>query len=231
MLLQSRQISGGGANGHLGLVLTPTEYANVSAVNYVRPVHPGALVIPGGTTQHEANRLRDDHKEAVRLYREVVHVEKALIKQLGQALPEAYLKSFRNVNTNSITTPLPTILAHLFNIYGAIEPEELYDLEQNIRAKVYDICEPLVIMFNEIEELQDIATASSNAFTDKQMINIGIQCIKNFNDFEKGLSEWYDLPAAAKNWLRFKTHFERARESLRKLSGATMKNTAFRQKD
>ena len=100
----------GRANGHLGLVLTPAEYANVSAVNYVRPVHPGALVIPGGTPQHEANRLHDDHKESIRLYREVVHVEKALIKQLGQALPEAYLKSFRNANTNSCllyTSPSP----------------------------------------------------------------------------------------------------------------------------
>ena len=32
---------GGGNFGHLGLVLSPAEYANVSAVPYVRPVHPG----------------------------------------------------------------------------------------------------------------------------------------------------------------------------------------------
>ena len=37
---------GGGANGHLGLMLTQAEYANVSLIQYVRPVHPGALVIP-----------------------------------------------------------------------------------------------------------------------------------------------------------------------------------------
>ena len=47
---------GGGENGHLGLVLTPEEYTNVSAIPYDRPVHPGALVIDPGTTQHEANR-------------------------------------------------------------------------------------------------------------------------------------------------------------------------------
>ena len=32
---------GGGAHGHLGLVLTPAEYVAVSAVPYVRPAHPG----------------------------------------------------------------------------------------------------------------------------------------------------------------------------------------------
>ena len=47
---------GGGANGHLGLVLTPAEYANVNPINYVRPAHPGQLVIPPGIPQHEANR-------------------------------------------------------------------------------------------------------------------------------------------------------------------------------
>ena len=220
---------GGGANGHLGLVLTPTEYGNVSAIPYVRPAHPGTLVIPPGSTQHEANRLRDDFKEAVRLYREITQVEKALIKQLGQAMPSDYLKSFRNIHTNTITTPLPTILSHLFTTYGAIEPEELHEIEQNLRAKVFDICEPLVVMFNEVEELQDIATASGTPFSENQKINIGIQCIKNFNDFEKGLSDWFDLPAAGKTWTAFKTHFESARESLRRLRGVTMKNTAFSQ--
>ena len=55
---------GGGAYGHLGLVLTPEEYNNVAELTpYVRPEHPGPLVIPTGTTQHEATRRREDHKE------------------------------------------------------------------------------------------------------------------------------------------------------------------------
>ena len=39
---------GGGAHGHLGLILTPAEYALISATPYVRPVHPGPLVLPAG---------------------------------------------------------------------------------------------------------------------------------------------------------------------------------------
>ena len=34
---------GGGAHGHLGLMLTRQEYQNVSAIAYVRPLHPGIL--------------------------------------------------------------------------------------------------------------------------------------------------------------------------------------------
>ena len=78
---------GGGANGHLGLILTQLEYSSVSPVDYIRPIHPGAIVIPPGTTQHESTRLREEHKEVLRLYRESNLLEQSLIKQLGQALP------------------------------------------------------------------------------------------------------------------------------------------------
>ena len=38
--------AGGGANGYLGLVLRPAEYMTVSVTPFVRPAHPGPLVVP-----------------------------------------------------------------------------------------------------------------------------------------------------------------------------------------
>ena len=71
--LRSHRI-GGGSHGHLGLVLTPAEYAMISAVPYVRPLHPGPLIIPAGNTNHEATRLTQAHTEEIRLFRETVEV-------------------------------------------------------------------------------------------------------------------------------------------------------------
>ena len=70
---------GGGNHGHLGLVLTPAEFAMISAVPYVRPIHPGNLTIPAGTRNHEANRLTLAHTETIRVFRETIEVEKALL--------------------------------------------------------------------------------------------------------------------------------------------------------
>ena len=42
---------GGGAFGHLGLVVSAAQYALVSNALFVRPPHPGILVIPPGQTQ------------------------------------------------------------------------------------------------------------------------------------------------------------------------------------
>ena len=53
---------GVGAHGYLGLILTPLEYASISAIPYVRHLHPGALNIPAGTPQHAATMMRELHK-------------------------------------------------------------------------------------------------------------------------------------------------------------------------
>ena len=218
---------GGGANGHLGIMLTQPEYANVSAVDYVRPVHPGILCIPHGTTIFETTRLTNEHKEHLRLNREANNVEACLLKQLGKALPELYLKSFRNEYSNTFTTGLQTILQYLFTTYGFITPEELKEQEDALTTKVFDIQQPLIILFNELEDLEQVAIAASNPYTGTQLVNVGIKLIKNFNDFEKGLTSWFERPLAQHTIPNFKTHFEREYVALKRVRGTTMRNTAY----
>ena len=67
-----------GLTGHLGLVLSPKEMRLISAVLYVRHPQPAPLVICDDATQHEANCLREDHKELLRLFREMITLEKLL---------------------------------------------------------------------------------------------------------------------------------------------------------
>ena len=66
---------GGGAHGHLGLVLDPAEYANVSAVPYIRPGHPGTLTIPNAATARQENGLREDHKRDLKLFHDTVNID------------------------------------------------------------------------------------------------------------------------------------------------------------
>ena len=69
---------GGGGHGHLGLVLSAIEYANVSAIPYVRPLHPGPVVIPPNATERTEKRRRDEHKRLMALFHEIVNIENAL---------------------------------------------------------------------------------------------------------------------------------------------------------
>ena len=87
----------------------------------------------------------------------------------------------------------------------------------------------MAVMYNEIQDLQDLATAASNAFLDMKLVNIGIHLIKNLNDFKKSLTDWYARPTVEHIYVNFKSHFESAYASLRKVRGMTMRNSIFQQ--
>ena len=221
---------GGGANGHYDLVVNPAEYAMVlGTIPYVRPVHPGALNIPLGSTQHAATALREDHKEAIRVFREVNDVEQRIIKQLVRAIDATYLKTLRNASTNTITCDVPTILSHLFANYGLIGDDTLTEAEQKIKEIQYNLLDPLVKVFDEIEELQHLGIAAKDPYSEAQLIKFGFQIIKNTHDFETGIEKWIDLPRQQKTWAKFKSHFESAHLRLREIRGATMRSSSFNQ--
>ena len=219
---------GGGKHGHLGLVLTPTEYATISDIAYERPVHPGVDPI-AGNTQWENQVNRDRHQEQIRLYREANGVEAALLGQLTTALPPLYLESYRDSSSNQITTPLVEILTDLFTIYGAISEEELDAREQALKTRIFELTQPLLHLFAAVEDLQQLATASDNPYTTKQMINLGLHLIRNMSEFETDIGKWYDRPTADHMWSNFKSHFTKAYNRLRRLRGPTMRNTAYQQ--
>ena len=61
------------------------------------------------------------------------------------------------------------------------------------------------------------------------MVNIALTLIKNFNDFEKGLTSWFERPVIEHTLINFKTHFEREYLALRRVRGNTMRNNSYYQ--
>ena len=198
---------GGGNNSHLGVMLPVPEYENVWLTPYIRPLHPGILNIPLGTTNYEAARITSEHKELIRLSREMNNVEASLLKQLGHALPNLYLKSFQNQFLNTFTSDISIILHYLFSTYGCITPEELKEQEEMLSSKVFDIQQPMIILFDELEELQQISVVALNPYTGTKIVNIRLKLIKRFNDFEKGLISWFERPIVEDTLINFKNIF------------------------
>ena len=54
---------GGGTHGHLGLVLTAAQYADISNTVFTCPSHPVPLAIPLATTSVQRSTLQDAHIE------------------------------------------------------------------------------------------------------------------------------------------------------------------------
>ena len=218
---------GGGQFGHLGLVLTPQEYALLSPVPYARPAHPGALVIPAGTAQHEAIRLRDEHKETIRLFRETVDVEKVLIKLIVGAVEPPYLKELRDHHTDTINNTIAEVLTFLFHRYGEVDSETLDTHEAKVRSLFWNLSDPPVTLFNEVEDLVELADAARLPKTNAQIVNMGLHIIRKTQDLEQALTAWFARPVADQTWLNFKDHFSSAHRALKQVRGPTMRSTTF----
>ena len=77
---------GGGTHGNLFLVISPTQFNLLSKSAFIRPLHPGPLTIPNGTTTAMTVFVKDQYNEQLRLLREFNGVEKALISQIVFAI-------------------------------------------------------------------------------------------------------------------------------------------------
>ena len=220
---------GGGAHGHLGLVLSLADYARITIVPYLRPAHPGILTIAAGTANYEAERLTKEHREAIREWRETEDVEKTIIKQIVAAIDAKYLKALRNRLTNSITSSVAQVIRYLKDRYGIVPPDILAEAERDVRNLHYDLREPISMIFDDIEDLELLGIEAKIAYTPQQLINFATDILIKNSAFEQTLIAWNSKPIADKTWDNLKAHFEAAHLSLRLVRGRTMQDSGFHQ--
>ena len=218
-----RSSLGGGLYGHLGLVLSPTEYAMVSNTPFDRPNHPGVLVIPQGTLLHAANTMKEAHAEALRLFNEVLGVDNALRQQIVGAIEPKYLKSLRNVHTKSITMPVYDIFVrHLYPIYGNVSTDSLRAESRRVEDMTYDVTCPPDDVYVAIEELMALASAANNGITQRQAVSMGFDIMKKQPAFRANVRDWVNKPPIQQTWINFKQHFNQAYKEVKKIGDTTI---------
>ena len=108
-----------------------------------------------------------------------------MVKQIVHAIDSQYLDTLRNRTTDCIDIPIVTILQHLFTKYGKVDADSLATKEKSVREFQYNIQDPLVTFYREIEDLEELGKASMNPYLPSQLISFALQIIKNTGDFEE----------------------------------------------
>jgi len=67
---------------------------------------------------------------------------------------------------------------------------------------------PLVAIYNEIEELEHIGHTVVKPYLMSQLMSYGLKIIKNTNDFETGILTWTMRPINEHTWPYLKNFFE-----------------------
>lgn len=219
---------GGGDHGYLGLVLTDEEYLRVAPNHpFEAPEFPGSLIIPANTDMVTAMNLREAHKRDTNLYRECREVERALMRHITTAVESKYVDFLKNEDTDLIEDDIPTVLEYLFSNYGKVPTRLVKEKEQEVLATPFVPSDPMVTIYRPIEQLRTLADIAKIPYTESQIVDFGIQLIKNTRDFETALGEWNNKPQEDKTWEWFKQHFHDAQQTLKDIRGPTMAQAGF----
>ena len=93
-------------------------------------------------------------KDRIHTFREKIDVQKVIMKQIIQATETKYLNALRNKTTYTITGDVQNILARICFCYGTVKDDTLAEKDQKVREINYNLLDPLVMMYTEIEELE-----------------------------------------------------------------------------
>jgi hypothetical protein len=151
-------------NGHLTLMITPTDYAlrSINHVTFTPPTNPQA--VHAHAVDATAAQIAEDNRAHVHQRQEFNHchnVDKTLRTQLIAAVPVIYITDIRDpVIRFGNTTPLE-LLAHLHHTYGGITEAELDRNTYITKAQ----CQPptaIEVPFLQIEDRVDFTLAGDD---------------------------------------------------------------------
>ena len=215
---------GGGAHGHLGLVVSAIVYEAIDGtVPYERPQLP-VLDIQPTDTQYQIAQQRHQYSEDLQQYRDVQAMERTIIQQIVAAIEPKYLRALRDRGTNRINKTIPQILKYLFDTFGDITPKEFKQLRDQVESMIFDPSEPVDTIFAEIEDLENIADMAENPMRERQKIDMAYLVLQNSKKFNSSLTKW-DRREDDKTWDDFMTFFRKEQRNMRRTGELTMSET------
>ena len=171
--------------------------------------------------------LKETYVEQKQNYLECKYVERALLRHVQDAVEEKCIEALIDDYTNLIAADTPTILQYLFTNYGKVTSDEVADKDAEVMALAWHPADPLVLLTKPIENLHKLAAQANMTFTEKRILEKGLQLIRKTRDFKAAQTTWSNLPQAQQKWDNFKSHFHNAQLHLKEIQGPTMQQSSF----
>ena len=122
-----------------------------------------------------------------------------MIQQIINAVDSKYLKPLRDITTNKLNQSIPDILEYLFDTYRDVSPQEFLSLRRHLEMTTFDPQDPVDVVFTEIGDLAEVATAIGDPLTAVQKTKIGYVILQNTKQFSSGLKKWDEKNHPRKN--------------------------------
>jgi hypothetical protein len=203
-------VAGGGAHGHLGVIMTQVEYAVISATPWVEPFNHGAIpVIPAGTNAVDASQITRMHDEFRRIYTNRIDVDQALTIIMLEAYENMYTSLLDDYLLQYANRSSLEVIMHLKQTYGVINPTQLADSYNKMTAPI-NFQDPIETLSKKIEDGVHYANAGMQPYMDAQYVSIDFLLILNTGAIPDAHRDWQDCTHVNQTWDEFRLEFARA---------------------
>jgi hypothetical protein len=215
---------GGGALGHLGLIILDASYDMISPATadeptlWIPPQAPGRAPATSDGTAAKLSAARHIWEEDVQTYRTCKSVQQALKKQIISEFEPIYLDILNDNMVGYTTISARDLLDHLFETYGNITAVNLkINFEHMCRA--WDPRQPVETLFKHIQDCTDYSEAGGVLIGHPQQINVGYAKIFATCHLMSACRRWNEKPTSEKTWAQFKSHFAAAHRQHKQMQG------------
>jgi hypothetical protein len=223
---------GGGEHGHLGLLLTPAQYAALPGPPpaFTAPANPGIFLAAAGTAAQIASH-QAAHKDRVSTYQRCVDTEKALKAMIIQAVPPTYIASLSDDLFGYANVTSRTLWQALLGNYGSISEDDLAENLEELEAP-WDPTSPIEDLLVRATKCTQFALAGGDPITEATTVRLLVQALEKSGVMDEACKDWRKKQAGDRVLDNILPHFKAAnKERLRTIttSQAGLSNAAQKQ--
>jgi hypothetical protein len=171
---------GGGALGHLGLIISDASYSNIAPPTaeaptlWVTPNAPGRAPATTDGTAAQISAARHVWEEDVQTYRTYTSVQQALKKQIISVFEPMYLYILNDNMVVYANISARDMLEHLFKTYGNITAVDLEINFEHMR-RAWDPQQPVETLFKQIQDCADYSEIGASPSVPRSRSTLGMQ--------------------------------------------------------
>jgi hypothetical protein len=218
---------GGGAHGHIGILMSVPLYATLSATNYIDPTDPGATPhFPARATDAARDTIRHAHTEKRRVFENHNNMDDALKAQVIDSVEDTYLCELRNKYTGYLGISTRDLCDHLLDRYGKITPADIETCKQRMNEPM-DATQPIDAFFQRIDDCVQYAADGKVGFTSDQILQTAYHAVSATGFYNDACKEWRKKAPLAKTWATFKAFFATEYHDLKEQQKVNVQGNKF----
>jgi len=217
---------GGGAHGHLALVMTDADYRAISINNvpFEIPIHPG------DSPQHAPNATEFEMQETYQKFDAEIRdfhlywkVQLIIKIQILEAVPKRFTEILDDMEEGYSNVTIMQLMNHLISTYGTIT---LWDLAENLNEldREWDPDTGIMTLFRTQRKVQQFALLGNDPISDMTLLIKAIRAVRNTGLFETEFFTFDRRPLAEQTYTNFKTDFLLADQRRRAKRATTANN-------